>query len=155
MGRPRIETDQNDLLQAICDIVLHSRSADNKRKTEAIRSCRTLDKLHEELNSIGYNLSRSATYLRLIPRNSSSIEGKRHVPTVPVKLCRAQADHHRRIIRINISVKLPSMDLKKLHQFLDQSRYNKYYNLIKAIIINKNSAFKKHSTLIIYFVYII
>jgi hypothetical protein len=39
-------------------------------------------------------VSRSAVYLRLLPKRSVSIEGKRHVSTVPVRLIRAQNDHH-------------------------------------------------------------
>ncbi|KAE8744171.1 hypothetical protein FOCC_FOCC009179 [Frankliniella occidentalis] len=42
-----------------------------------------------------FKISRTSTYRRLVPRRSDSNEGKRHVTTVPVKLCRAQADHHR------------------------------------------------------------
>jgi len=38
---------------------------------------------------MGYCLSRSATYLRLLTRNYVTAEGKRHVTTVPVKLCKA------------------------------------------------------------------
>lgn len=94
-GRPRLEADQSGLLQAICDVALHSGSADDRRRSEAIRACKTLDDLHEELKSMGYNLSRSSVYLRLLPRGSVSAEGKRHVVTVPVKLCRAQTDHHK------------------------------------------------------------
>ena len=51
--------------------------------------------MQEELTLLGYKLSRTALYLRLIPRNSRSIEGKRHIAVVPVKLCRAQADYHK------------------------------------------------------------
>ena len=39
-------------------------------------------------------ISRSGLYFRLQPRCSSSLEGKRHVKTVPVKLNRAQTDDH-------------------------------------------------------------
>ena len=59
-----------------------------------VRSCKNLTDIHEELKLLGYNLS-FGLYLRLIPRSSVSIEGKRHINTVPVKLCRAQSDHHR------------------------------------------------------------
>ncbi|KAG5888931.1 hypothetical protein JTB14_006299 [Gonioctena quinquepunctata] len=38
---------------------------------------------------------RGGTYIRLIPRKSNSAEGRRHVSTVPVKLIRAQNDHHK------------------------------------------------------------
>jgi len=39
---------------------------------------------------LGYNISRSALYLRLLPRNCATTEGKRHTKTVPVKLLRAR-----------------------------------------------------------------
>lgn len=96
VGRPRLETNSNSgLLEAISDIALHSGSANDKRRSEAVRSCKTLDDLLSELKLLGYTLSRSALYLRLIPRRSTTIQGKRHVTTVPVKLCRAQADLHK------------------------------------------------------------
>lgn len=38
----------------------------------------------------GYNLSRSGLYLRLFPKNSTTIEGRRHVTTVPVRLIRPE-----------------------------------------------------------------
>ena len=40
--------------------------------------------------NLRFNLSRSATYLRLLPRRSDSREGKRHVQTVNVKLVRPE-----------------------------------------------------------------
>jgi len=94
-GRPRIEDDQQGLLNAIVDIVACSGSAADRRRSESLRSAHTLDELHDQLLSMGYELSRSATYLRLLPRSASSLEGRRHVKTVPVKLCRAQSDSHR------------------------------------------------------------
>jgi len=50
--------------------------------------------LKEQLKSDGFVISRSGLYLRLQPRCSSSLKGKRHVKTVPVKLIRAQNDDH-------------------------------------------------------------
>ena len=47
---------------------------------------RTLDDLVAELNKMGYILSRTGVYLRLMPRRQNSLEGKRHVKTVPVRL---------------------------------------------------------------------
>ena len=41
---------------------------------------------------MGFQLSRSALYLRLIPRRSDTREGKHHATTAPVKLCRASND---------------------------------------------------------------
>ena len=39
-------------------------------------------------------LNDEAVYFRLLPRNSATQEGKRHVKTVPVKLTRAHSDKH-------------------------------------------------------------
>ncbi|CAF4223568.1 unnamed protein product, partial [Rotaria sordida] len=88
--RPKLEFDQPALLQTIIDIMLSTAAADDRRQTESLRSIKTLDDLSEELENRGFSISRSATYLRLIPRRSNTSEGKRHVSTVPVKLVRAQ-----------------------------------------------------------------
>lgn len=70
-------------------------SAEERRRSEIVRSCRTLNYLHEKLNEHGFQISRSSIYLRLLPRNYTTLEGKRHVVTVPVKLSRPEADHHK------------------------------------------------------------
>ena len=93
-GRPR-HPDNEELLKTIVDLSMHGSSADERRRTEIIRSCRTLDDLHDALLERGYQISRSATYLRLIPRRSNTIEGRLHVATAPVKLAKAQADNHK------------------------------------------------------------
>ena len=51
-----------------------------------------MDDLVAELEKMGFLLSRMGVYLRLIPRQINSHQGKRHVTTVPVKLCRASND---------------------------------------------------------------
>lgn len=93
-GRPRIEDDQPELLKTIVEIAIHGSAAHDKRREELYRSVKTLTELLEELKDSGFKISRSATYLRLIPRRSNTEEGKRHVETVPVRLCRAQNDFH-------------------------------------------------------------
>ena len=50
----------------------------------------SLDELTKQLNDDGFNIHSGGVYLRLIPRRSSSLEGKRHVTTVPIKLIRDQ-----------------------------------------------------------------
>lgn len=85
-GRPRLEENQPELLKAIVDIAVSGRSDEEKQKADKIRSCKTLDSLHQELLKAGFSISRSATYLRLQPQNSNTREGKRHVATVPVTL---------------------------------------------------------------------
>ena len=87
-GRPSIETDQPQLLSTILDIVRESSSADERRRSEALRSVTTLDDLQSKLIEHGFKLSRATTYLRLMPRRGNTTHAKRHVKTVPVKLCR-------------------------------------------------------------------
>ena len=83
-----IETDQPGLLATIVDLIQGSTSADERRRTENLRSIMTLDDLCKELESLEYKICRSATYLRLLPKRGNTIEAKRHVQTVPVKLLR-------------------------------------------------------------------
>lgn len=94
VGRPSCEVNQPQLFQTIIDIAMHGASADEKRRSEGLRSCRTLDDLHVELKNFGFSIGRTTVYYRLLPRSEKSIDGKRHVKTVPVKLCRAQSDLH-------------------------------------------------------------
>lgn len=82
-------------MNVISEIAIHGSGADARRRSELVRSCRTLDDLNLELNKIGYNISRSATYLRLMPRRANSKQGMKHVKTVPVKLIRAQTSEHK------------------------------------------------------------
>lgn len=93
--RPRIEQQQLDLLETIGEIVNLGAGADSRRRTEILRSCSTLDDLTQKLHSLGYNISRSATYKRLIPPRENTAEGQRHVKVVPVKLGRAQESEHK------------------------------------------------------------
>lgn len=94
-GRPGTNETQPGLMQAIIDLSIRGAGAHERRRSETLNSCRTLDDLARELKSIGFNLSRSGIYLRLIPRNWSTHEGKRHITTVNVKLKRAEnSEHH-------------------------------------------------------------
>ncbi|XP_047144174.1 uncharacterized protein LOC124817793 [Hydra vulgaris] len=89
-GRPRLEVDQPELLSTIIKIVQNLSAADERQRTECLRSVSTLDDLQEELTKIGFTLSRSGLYLRLLPRRGNTSEGKKHVSTVPVKLLRPE-----------------------------------------------------------------
>ena len=66
-GRPRKEVSQPGLLSTIVTIVEASSAADDCRRCEHLQSVKTLDDLQSELVNLGFNLSRSATYLRLLP----------------------------------------------------------------------------------------
>jgi len=69
---------------------MHGSASHDKRQSDMYRSAKTLDQLKIDR----FAISRSGLYLRLQPRRSSSLEGKRYVKTVPVKLIRAQNDNH-------------------------------------------------------------
>ena len=93
-GQPKIIESQPLLLKAIVDIVSYGSSADDRRRSDKLITCQTLTQLTEELKSMGFNLSRSATYYHLFSRRADSIDGKRHIDTMPGKLIRAQNDLH-------------------------------------------------------------
>ena len=61
-------------------------SADSRRRAEVINCCKSLDDLNDKL---GYKLSQSTVYLRLLSRRKDSFEGERHKKVANVKLCRA------------------------------------------------------------------
>ena len=91
VGRPEYSHNE-ELLKAIQEIAIHGCGADDRRRSEIIRSVRSLDDLTDEVTKMGFTLSRQALYLRLLPKRHNSSEGKRHVTTAPVKLCRASND---------------------------------------------------------------
>ena len=91
IGRPAYESN-DEMLNVLKELAIIGSGADDRRNTEIIRSIRSLDDLTEELNKLGYNLKRSAVYLRLQPRRVNSAHGKTHKTTVPVKLVKAQND---------------------------------------------------------------
>ena len=76
VGKPRLEEDQPELLKTTLDIVQMNSASDNRRRSEILRTCTTLDDLWKELQNSGFNLSRSATYLRIQPRRGNTKEGK-------------------------------------------------------------------------------
>lgn len=76
--------------------------ANNKKKitfhfyrSETLRTVKTLDELTEGLRNAGFEVCRTSVYYRLLPRNSRTTDGKRHVKAVPVKLMKPGKDLHR------------------------------------------------------------
>ena len=82
-------------------------------RSKIIRTVKTLDQLTEALNRGGYSLKRSSVYLRLLPRNLLSKEGKRHVTMAPVKLISAKNSKHQIHPRTNFA-KATINDLQEL-----------------------------------------
>ena len=76
VGRPTFaQSDQ--LLHTIQEISLLGCKADDRRRSEAIRSIRALDGLTEELKKHGFTLSHTGVYLRLLPSRHNTTQGKR------------------------------------------------------------------------------
>ena len=73
-----------------------SSAGDDRRRCEHLQSVKILDDLQSELVNLRFNLSQSATYLRLLPQRSNSCEGKRHVQTVYVKLVLPENSLHKK-----------------------------------------------------------
>ena len=68
VGKPALTEDQPDLLDTIVSIASIGAAASDRRRSEELRSSKSLDDLQKTLVTQGYSLSRSATYLRLLPR---------------------------------------------------------------------------------------
>ena len=89
-GRPPLEETYENLHQDILHIATIGAAASDRRREDLFRSVKTLSDLHHALQEMGYQLSRSALYMRLLPKSASSNEGKRHVRTVPVRYTNIQ-----------------------------------------------------------------
>ncbi|KAL7299363.1 hypothetical protein TKK_0007933 [Trichogramma kaykai] len=95
VGRPRKEVEYPELLKTICKIAIFNTSSDERRHKEEIRMCTTLQDLTKALNDKCFKISQSAVYTRLLPRHCNTLEGIRHVRTVPVRICKPQNDLHK------------------------------------------------------------
>ena len=58
-----------------------------------VRTVKTLSDPQSELTNLGYNISRTATYYRIMPSRVNTIDGRRHVQIAPVKLLRPESSH--------------------------------------------------------------
>ncbi|CAF2999610.1 unnamed protein product, partial [Rotaria sp. Silwood2] len=63
-GRPRVEEECPDLLQIIEEIVKVGGATDDRRSSEIIRPCLTLDDLREKIKQRGYDIKRTTLYYR-------------------------------------------------------------------------------------------
>eukprot|EP00122_Pirum_gemmata_P001778 Pgem_evm1s1604 len=75
---------EDEFEAAVMSIVAAFISADGKRRTEINNVSCTLNNLHDGLKELGFNFSRSGLYLRIQPRDSNSIEGRRHLNALPI-----------------------------------------------------------------------
>lgn len=94
VGRPSLETDQPLLLKTICEIAMYGSEAHERRRLEVTKTVKTLDEMHLKLNQLGFSISRTALYYRFMPNRAASIEGKKHLHAVPVKLAKPAKNFH-------------------------------------------------------------
>ncbi|CAF1535329.1 unnamed protein product, partial [Didymodactylos carnosus] len=85
-SRPSTEEQCPDLLKIIEEIARCGGATDNNRRSEQYRPCLTLEDLRETIKQRGYDIKQTTSYYRLVPRRAASIDGRRHVRTVPVRL---------------------------------------------------------------------
>ena len=71
LGRPPKE--DNAMIDAICRIAISGSAAHEKRRSDIIRTVKTLDQLTSALKLEGFTLQRSSVYLRLLPRIARTI----------------------------------------------------------------------------------
>ena len=90
VGRPRLEEDQPNIDKDILEIATIGAACSDRRREDLFRTVKTLDDLHAAIKGLGYQISRSGLYLRLLPRDATTIHGKKHVKTVPVRLVRPE-----------------------------------------------------------------
>ncbi len=64
VGRPRVEEQCPDLLQIIEEIAKVGGASDDRRRSETIRPCLTLDDLREKIKQRGYDIKRTTLYYR-------------------------------------------------------------------------------------------
>ena len=92
--RPRIEEEMSSLLGTIVDIAIYGSASYQGRQSDVYRSIKTLAQMTERLKMYRFTMSKIGLHLRLLPKRSSSLEGQRHVSTVPVKLIKVKNDKH-------------------------------------------------------------
>ncbi|KAJ8666270.1 hypothetical protein QAD02_007932 [Eretmocerus hayati] len=149
VGRPRIEETQLGILDCLKEFALHGAGAHDRRRSDIIRPVSSVSELHELLLTMGYQISRSAMYTRVLPRNSHTNEGKRHVKTVPIKFTKAQnnstkwhPDAHFCTASIRLLESLASLIGPELVFFLSQDDEARVHIGVRAA--NKQSAILMH-----------
>lgn len=93
-------------LKTKAGIAIIGGDADAKRRSKSIRRVKIFNDLtvEIELKKDGFAMSRSRTYLHLLPENCSTILGWIHVTTVPVKCSLAHTEYERSDISTQFAV---------------------------------------------------
>lgn len=95
IGRPSLESDQPLLLQTISELAMYGSEAHERRRMEMTKTIKTLDEMRLKLNQLGFSISRTALYYRFMPNRAATIDGKKHLNAVPVKLAKPTKNFHK------------------------------------------------------------
>lgn len=94
-GQPSLHEKQPELLETIVKLVTFGASAEARRRNESLVCCKTIKQLRKELIDLGYKISETALYYRLMSKNPNTRDGRRNVTTVPVRFSQAQLNLHK------------------------------------------------------------
>lgn len=112
VGRPRLEEKYPALLKSIENIAMQHSSADDRRRTESLVTLQSISKyyvlvytnllqiyaflasLQKELELQGYEISVSALHTRFLPTKKNSIQARRHINPLNMKVLLPQNDEH-------------------------------------------------------------
>ena len=93
-GRPKVEELKlNEGLLEFYKILAKEfvvGTTDERRRSDLIISCTSLDDLLKVVQDHGYTISRSAFYLRFHPLRSNTHQGKAHYKLLPIKFAKPQ-----------------------------------------------------------------
>ena len=88
--RSELEYDQPHMLKLVLVAIMDLLFTRKNKVMSTVASKHCMDELTKQLSDNGFNIYRGGVYFRPIPKRSSSLEGKRHVTTVKLKLIRVQ-----------------------------------------------------------------
>ena len=93
-GRPPLEDQFPGFSAALLEVANALAGAHPKRQAESLQLPLSLDDLVIKMDKAGFKVKRSTAYLRLLPHRSSSLEGQRHIRTIPVRLAKPDNNDH-------------------------------------------------------------
>ncbi|CAF1271257.1 unnamed protein product, partial [Rotaria sp. Silwood1] len=128
VGRPPVDDASPDLLATIEEIAAIGGAGDDRRRTESIRTCLTLDDLREALKTQGYDIKRTTLYYRLLPRRALSVDDDKCKVPIGLPAAKKQAPL---LMHLDYVVKLPD------HDFVVAPRHQMIPSVYAACFINK------------------
>ena len=140
------------MIEAIRQSAIPGSAAHERRCNKVIETVKSLDQLTEALNHKGYTLQCSSVYLFLFPKNSRTIEGRRHIHTSPVKRFKSPHSTH----AAHVSTKFARSSIKSVEEIatiLGPKEVIIHYMDDKAKVLIGITAAKKQTLLLMHMEY--